>query len=107
MYTPGPWRQGDARKNIILGPKGEHIADCIFTHSDSAHRVNPTPLECLDNAMIIALAPEMLEALMLLVPHLMTEGEMLDEASLNEGRASYLGVASMRVLKILQKAGIK
>ena len=38
-----------------------------------------------------------------LLPYLQTESEMLDYASLNEGRASEIGVLSMKVRRELRK----
>jgi hypothetical protein len=65
-HTPAPWKIGH-RINLIIGPKGESIANCEFTHSNSKQAIKPTPRECEANALLIATAPDLLEILEILV----------------------------------------
>lgn len=100
-HTPGSWRvvryetRTGIMKTIISSNKNNVCS------MDVAGRVDG-PIHM--DANLIAAAPDLLEALKGLKPFLTTEAEMLDYASLNEGRAGEFDVASMKAHAAIAKA---
>lgn len=96
--TPGPWVAIEKNGSwSIFSDRGHMfwIATLITVDSDEEQDAN---------ARLIAASWEMLEALEALKPFLSTESEMLDDASLNEGRAGQWGLASMKARRAIAKA---
>jgi hypothetical protein len=109
--TPRPWVEGENIKfrlmTDVCGRGGEdYIADCGMLNGLSA-------VQCEANAALIvkavnaldrhlAIIKQLREALQGLEPYLSTEEQMLDYASLNDGRASGFGVASLNARAALK-----
>jgi hypothetical protein len=96
--TPRPWVEGENIKfrlmTDVCGRGGEdYIADCGMLNGLSA-------VQCEANAALII--KQLREALQGLEPYLSTEEQMLDYASLNDGRASGFGVASLNARAALK-----
>jgi hypothetical protein len=77
-HTPGPWRTGDVFNTVFGPPNGEPAPQTIATvmHGDVA------------NAKLIAAAPDMAEALRLLVSGKLFEAEKKARAALAKAHAT-------------------
>lgn len=72
--------------------------------SGRRHKVAEIPSDIRQATNEQNVTDELVKALEALEPHLNTEAQMLDYASLNEGRASDFGVASMKARRALALA---
>jgi len=90
-FTPGPWGAYEG----LIDDEGVWI---MSTHVEDAvvASIGMDLPEAKANARLIAAAPALYEALEALKPYLSTEAQMLDAASLNEGRAGGFDVASVK-----------
>ena len=96
-FTPGPWGVNEHGyespylvKAFIEKEDGDLI--CGLYEGDGA------------NARLIAAAPALYAALIGLLPYLSTQVQLLDYASLNEGRASGFDTASVKAREALALA---
>lgn len=120
-FTPGPWKAVIGRwtdDNPIFGfaircaDDAEHkrrnelsIASIGLAEPNVSAGASYSQGEFIGNARLIAAAPALYEALIALEPYLSTEAQLLDAASLNEGRASGFDMASVKARKSLALAG--
>jgi len=95
-FTPGPWIAQD--RTIFHG----YVVASAQYNPD-----NRSVLEQRANARLMAAAPDLLAALRALEPYLATRQEMLNYASLNEGRASPFDIASVLAREAIAKATLQ
>ncbi|MGN6312888.1 MAG: hypothetical protein ACTHMO_03900 [Rhodanobacteraceae bacterium] len=101
QHTPGPW----ITDRPYIRSHGGNATVCEVKdgwYNRSGPQYSQEEIQA--NARLIAAAPELLEALQALEPFLSTQSQMLDSASLNEGRASDFDVASMKARATIAKA---
>lgn len=79
-HTPGPWCQDIHIRTLIAGGDGHNVADIEAKY----HSVG----ENLANASLIAAAPELLEALELLVREFATHGDKAAQSAIKQARAA-------------------
>ena len=70
-HTPGPWVTSFS--DVVRDSKGRKIADCELTPFDE--RPEPANREDIANALLIAAAPDMLEALEFLMEQYDSSGD--------------------------------
>lgn len=98
-FTPGPWQYYTGKLRPQFATVIHEIQDTDGTAIISwggFDGVDFSQEEIAANAKLIAAAPALYEALIALLPYLSTEAQLLDYASLNEGRASGFDVASVK-----------
>ena len=99
-YTPGPWTWGENYKGLYgSGQDNEVMTYATYEGMWLAYTEHQEA-----NAALIKSAPDLYEALVELLPFLSEERELLDFASLNEGRASPFDTASVKARAALKKA---
>ena len=104
-----PWAVADGTPGLHVD--GRAVARVVVDKSRDggngrcvAYAFGPTETEREQRARLIAAAPELLEALIALLPYLSDQAQLLDGAACNEGRASGFDVASVRARAALAKA---
>jgi len=98
-HTPGPWRIFDTKvrkiRTVGVGP-----AECVSA-SHCLAEINRLWPDWEGNAALIARSPQLLAVLARLAPFLASKEDMLNDAAMNEGRASEWTSASYAALSLL------
>ena len=92
-HTPGPWRVGNVDPLSFGQPQGNGTLPLGFVYGPSHAELSEHGRECLANAKLCAAAPDLLEALTLLVRYFPTDTDMREvgcgDAHVNAARFAY------------------
>lgn len=106
-WTPGPWFLADGIEGVWrIESKRGGWSICETAGGCGANNL-PGEDESDANARLIAAAPALYEALKALLPYLTDKTQLLDYASLNEGRASGFDVASVKAREAIALVAVQ
>lgn len=103
-HTPIPWAIGADGKTIMAGRGFGYVVACISGASTSGRRDKENSRFIVQAANahdeLLAAVKGALEAYNAMEPYLSTRAQLLDYASLNEGRASGFDIASVKMREV-------